>query len=62
MLNKLGRCWRIFGTGLSFALFGLGGLLLRILIFPLLKILIWEIGLRIWLSRQVIRFSFILFI
>ena len=32
------RCWRTFGTALSFAAFGLGGLLLRLLVFPPLRL------------------------
>ena len=62
MLTELERCWRVFGTGLSFFLFGLGGLFLRIIVFPAIKILIWEIEMRIWLSRQVIRYSFLFFL
>lgn len=31
--------WRLIATGLCFALFGLGGLLLRVLVFPLLALL-----------------------
>jgi len=31
--------WRLIATGLSFALFGIGGLCLRVLIFPLLALL-----------------------
>ncbi|MDU4249655.1 lysophospholipid acyltransferase family protein [Pseudomonas sp.] len=31
--------WRLFATGLCFALFGIGGLLLRVLVFPLLALL-----------------------
>lgn len=33
------RLWRLVFTGLSFALFGLGGLLLRIICFPLIALL-----------------------
>lgn len=62
MLNKFDHCWRIFATGLSFALFGIGGLLLRIVVFPLIRLLIFEISLRIWFSRQVIRYAFLAFI
>ncbi len=32
-------CWRLIATALSFALFGLGGLCLRLLVFPLLSLL-----------------------
>ncbi|MGV8843047.1 MAG: lysophospholipid acyltransferase family protein [Pseudomonas sp.] len=31
--------WRLIATGLSFALFGLGGLMLRLLVFPLIDLL-----------------------
>ena len=36
--NRLDRGWRIFGTGLSFACFGLGGVLLSLTLFPLLRL------------------------
>ncbi len=36
MLKTLNRLWRILATGFCFAAFGLGGLFLRIFIFPLL--------------------------
>ena len=34
----LGRYWRIFATGLSFALFGVGGIVLTILLIPILVV------------------------
>ena len=37
-MERLDRIWRIFGTGASFALFGLGSLVLGVLIFPVLAI------------------------
>jgi 1-acyl-sn-glycerol-3-phosphate acyltransferase len=36
MLEQAWRCWRVAATGLSFALFGVGGVLLRVLVFPLI--------------------------
>lgn len=39
MANAFDRSWRTFGTALSFAAFGLGGLLLRVLVFPSLRLL-----------------------
>ena len=62
MPNDLGRCWRIFGTGLSFALFGAGGLLLRIFVFPVINLLVRDRKKCIRVSRQVIRVSFFFFI
>jgi 1-acyl-sn-glycerol-3-phosphate acyltransferase len=58
LLMRLDRYWRILATGLSFAAFGLGGLVLRILVFPLLNLLIWKRRLRIRLARSVIRVAF----
>ena len=39
MADAFDRAWRTFGTALSFAAFGLGGLLLRVLVFPPLRLL-----------------------
>lgn len=39
MLDSLGRLFRILGTGIAFTVFGLGGLLLAVTVFPLLTIL-----------------------
>lgn len=36
-MNKLNKYWRIFATGSAFTLFGLGGLLLTIIIFPIIN-------------------------
>ena len=56
--NRLNRYWRVLATGLSFVAFGVGGLVLRVLIFPLLNLLIFERSLRITMARNVIRFTF----
>ncbi len=58
MLDRVGRYWRVLGTGLSFFIFGVGSLLLRVLIFPLLNLFIWERRLRIMIARCVIRLTF----
>lgn len=39
MGTKINYYWRLFATGLSFFAFGLGGLLLRVLVFPVLGII-----------------------
>lgn len=57
MLERMNRCWRVIGTGLSFFTFGTGGLLLRLLAFPLLRLLVWEQQLRTLLARNLIRLS-----
>jgi 1-acyl-sn-glycerol-3-phosphate acyltransferase len=62
MLDRIGHGWRVLATGLSFALFGLGGLLLRVLVFPLLSLCVRAPASRIRLSRGLIRLSFRTFV
>ena len=37
MIKRLNGYWRLFATGLSFTVFGLGGVLLWLIVFPLLN-------------------------
>lgn len=62
MLDRVERAWRVFATGLSFALFGLGGLLLRVLVFPLLSLMVRDRRRRTAAARAVVRIAFRLFI
>jgi 1-acyl-sn-glycerol-3-phosphate acyltransferase len=62
MLERIERFCRVFTTGLSFVFFGVGGLILRVAVFPFLNIFIWERQLRIKLARDVIRLTFRVFI
>lgn len=62
MVNALAYGWRVLATGFCFAVFGIGGLLLRVLVFPLLALLVREQQRRIDCARSVIRFTFRLFI
>jgi 1-acyl-sn-glycerol-3-phosphate acyltransferase len=62
MLEPAGRYWRVFATGLSFALFGIGGLLLRLLVFPILTLLVPQPQARIRAARRIIRMSFRAFV
>lgn len=57
MLSWAWRAWRVLATGVSFFLFGAGGLVLRIAVFPLIHICIREKEARTRLSRIVIRFA-----
>ncbi|MDR2173125.1 MAG: 1-acyl-sn-glycerol-3-phosphate acyltransferase [Burkholderiales bacterium] len=58
---SLERCWRIVATGFCFAVFGLGGLVVLCLVFPLLRLLVWRQSLRQTLARDVVCQSFRLF-
>jgi 1-acyl-sn-glycerol-3-phosphate acyltransferase len=62
MLDRIERSWRVFATGLSFALFGLGGVLLRVLVFPLLSVAVLDHRRRTGAARAVVRLAFRLFI
>lgn len=42
-MQQLDRFWRTVATGVCFAVFGVGGLLLRVLVFPLVRLL-WRQG------------------
>lgn len=50
--------WRTVATAFSFASFGLGGVLLRVLVFPLLHLLVWRREARTGCARAIIRWSF----
>jgi 1-acyl-sn-glycerol-3-phosphate acyltransferase len=54
--------WRVAGTGFSFCIFGLGGLLLRGLVFPLLALAVHDRLRKTGLARDIIRLAFRAFI
>ncbi|MCU6500227.1 1-acyl-sn-glycerol-3-phosphate acyltransferase [Rugamonas sp. A1-17] len=54
----LSRYWRVFATGLSFLVFGVGGLLLRVLVFPALNVVVRQPERRVAAARTVIRRAF----
>lgn len=62
MLDALWHGWRVLATGLSFALFGLGGLVLRVIVFPLLLLCVRDPELRVRAARATIRLSFRAFV
>lgn len=62
MLQQLSCLWRIFGTGLSFVIFGLGGVMLSIIAMPLLFITTHDKVLRERRTQKIIHHSFRVFI
>jgi 1-acyl-sn-glycerol-3-phosphate acyltransferase len=62
MRKPLSLYWRVFATGFSFLIFGVGGLFLRVAVFPLLNVFVWQRGKRINLAREVIRLAFRTFV
>ena len=62
MADALDRAWRVFATGLSFAAFGIGGLLLRLFAFPLMRLFTRDAMALRRRARALIRASFIVHI
>jgi 1-acyl-sn-glycerol-3-phosphate acyltransferase len=62
MVESAWRVWRVFATGLCFLSFGLGGLLLGLLVFPPMRALILPPLMRSTVARRVIQWSFRVFI
>lgn len=62
LLAQLNYCYRIVGTGFCFTVFGVGGLLLSLLVFPLQRLLIPEIGRRKKVARHTVHLGFRFFI
>jgi len=62
MVELLDRYWRVCATGISFAAFGVGGLLLRVLVFPLLTVVVRERARRVGLARDIVRLTFRFFV
>lgn len=62
MLRQLDFAWRLCGTGLSFSLFGTGGLILAASVFPAFNIFVHDRERRIDLAQKTIHRMFRLFV
>ena len=60
--SRANRWWRVAATGFSFAGFGVGGLLLGVVVFPLLNLLVRHHRRRARLARWTIRHIFRFFV
>jgi 1-acyl-sn-glycerol-3-phosphate acyltransferase len=58
MLERLNRGWRVLATGLCFVVFGLGGLVVRCAVYPLLLLAVGHLKRRQWLTQTIIHYSF----
>ncbi len=62
MSSSIGRFWRVLATGFSFALFGVGGVVLRVLVFPLLALCVHEPAAHQRAARGAVSMSFRAFV
>lgn len=60
--ERLGRLWRVLASALCFAVFGLGGLVIRVVVYPLLGLLLRDPARRARAARALIHHAFRLFI
>lgn len=61
-MQKLNYSWRLFATGFSFVCFGLGGVLLWGLVFPVLSVLPASHAQRVNRGQRVVHYGFYFFI
>jgi 1-acyl-sn-glycerol-3-phosphate acyltransferase len=62
IIQKLSYCWRLFATGFSFFIFGVGGLILWLVVFPILSILPGTRLQKVNRGQRVVHYSFYFFI
>ncbi len=61
-MRQLNYCWRVFATGFSFALFGIGGLILSVTLMPLITWLNPDVHQRQRKARRVVQQTFRFFL
>jgi 1-acyl-sn-glycerol-3-phosphate acyltransferase len=62
MKKQLDYCWRLFATGLSFSVFGIGGFLLWVLVFPILNFIPESSSNKRRRAQKCVHYSFYIFI
>jgi len=62
MFKQINYYWRLFATGLSFSIFGIGGFLLWVVVFPLLNVISGSQAQKIKRSQKCVHYSFYVFI
>lgn len=61
-MDRLDYLWRLLGTGLSFALFGIGGLVLATSVFPAINLCITDPVRRVALAQRTVHRAFRVFV
>ena len=62
MTERLEHLWRLFGTGLSFAVFGIGGIVLAVIAFPAISLFVRDSARRVVLAQRVVHGAFRVFV
>lgn len=62
LLRKIWQAWRIVGTGISFSVFGLLGLLMTVAVFPVTRLLVRDPVAREFRNQKLVHWGFRLFV
>jgi 1-acyl-sn-glycerol-3-phosphate acyltransferase len=62
MLQRISYTWRVIATGFSFMLFGTGGVVLSLMVFPIIKFLVCNLERQQEYIRWIISYTFKLFL
>ncbi len=62
MTERLDYLWRLFGTGLSFAVFGIGGIVLAVTAFPAISLFVRDPAWRAGLAQGIVHRAFRMFV
>lgn len=62
MLYRINYLWRVLATGLCFVLFGFGGLVLSLIVFPIQRVFVSDQRYRKRLARKTVHYTFKFFI
>ncbi len=62
VVRRLDHIWRVFGTGLSFLVFGLGGVLIGWALFPVLELVVRDRGAQRRMARRILQRAFRFFV
>jgi len=62
MLAWCSKLWRIFATGFCFSVFGFGGILLSLIVFPMQRLFIRDINKQKHLARKTVHYGFKFFV
>jgi 1-acyl-sn-glycerol-3-phosphate acyltransferase len=61
-MQKINYFWRVIATGICFMLFGIGGLVLSLFVFPLQRIVIKDLKAQKQIARKTVHYTFKFFI
>lgn len=62
VMDRLNYFWRLFGTGLSFSFFGIGGLVLVTIVFPAINLCVSDPARRVAVAQRMVHRAFRAFV